>query len=209
MRKGDIIPRRILAWEQRVSSLLHYVLPSHPFPSPLFSLSLSPYFYTPLPSIFLSSPLPSLSLSSSFPFSLSFLPSPLPIFPLSFLPFLSLSPPFPFSPLPSFPPPPFLYLSPSFRFTLPSLSLSSPIFPFPSLFPSVFLIKNLIVWSQYKGWESTTTYNYYYLLIACLLYNSLVKILSSEWIECAVVTKNNKIIIKNQNGMTQKCWSRI
>ena len=122
-----------------------FPLSFHPFPSPLFSLSLSPYFYTHLPSIFLSSPLPSLSLSSSFPFSLSFLPSPLPIFPLSFLPFLSLSPPFPFSPLPSFPPPPFPYLSPSFRFTLPSLSLSSPIFPFPSLFPSVFLIKNLIV----------------------------------------------------------------
>ena len=164
MREGDIIPSRILAWEQRVSSLLHYDLPSHPFPSLIPSLSLSTLFPFPL-SLLLYTPsfhfplLPSLSLSSSFPFSLSFLPSPLPIFPLSFLPFLSLSPPFPFSPLPSFPPPPFPYLSPSFRFTLLTLSLSSPIFPFPSLFPSVFLIKNLIVWSHYKGWESTTTYN--------------------------------------------------
>ena len=156
MREGDIIPSRILAREQRVSSLLHYDLPSHPFPSLIPSLSLSTLFPLPL-SLLLYTPsfhfplLPSLSLSSSFPFSLSFLPSPLPIFPLSFLPFLSLSPPFPFSPLPSFPPPPFPYLSPSFRFTLLTLSLSSPIFPFPSLFPSVFLIMNLTVSSQYKG----------------------------------------------------------
>ena len=106
-----------------------FPLSFHPFPSPLFSLSLSPYFYTHLPSIFLSSlpflyllpslsPFPSFRLLSLFSLSLSFRSFP------SLLPSLSLLSPLSL-PLPS--------LTSLLLSVLPSLLFLSPLpyFPFP------------------------------------------------------------------------------
>ena len=114
MREGDIIPSRILAWEKRVSSLLHYDLPSHPFPSLIPSLSLSTLFPFPLSLLLYTPSFHFPLLSPPFPFSIFFLP---------FLPFL-----------PSVSSPYFPSLFPSVPFPLSSLPfLSSPLFPSPSL----------------------------------------------------------------------------